>query len=61
MSAATGSVRVVTDAVTGKTRFVIDLGSLGGDRIYAVWAGYADLVFRDLMFLQHSLPVVAVV
>lgn len=55
------TVVVATHAVTGKTRFAVVPGSFGGDQMYAVWAGYANVVVRCLPNLPQYQIIAAVV
>ncbi len=56
-----GTVGVATDAVTGKTVFVVVPGSFGGDQMHAIWTGYVDLVVRCLPYVPQSPLAAAVV
>jgi hypothetical protein len=56
-----GSVGIAKDPVTGKSRRVVIPGSLGGDRIYAIWAGYVDAVVRRLPYVPQSRLVAPVI
>lgn len=55
------TVGIATDAATGKTVFVVEPGSFGGDQMHAIWTGYVNVVVRCLPYVPQSPLAAAVV